>query len=148
MSKPLEKISRSSIKTVTMAIIQRQGRKCKLCGKLLDITSTGRSSDYVLDHCHTTGEVRAVLHRSCNAAEGKVAHASGAWGAKSMKQEDIVKFLRQLVAYYDWVETSSTGMMYPSHKTVEERKEAQRIKNNKAAAQRRAKAKVAVSASK
>lgn len=116
-----------------------QGGLCPLCLKPLNLGSGGRDSDYVVDHNHVTGEIRGVLHRSCNAALGKVDNAIGRWGAKSMDYTEIIPWLRNMLAFY---EQPGTGLMYPGHKTPEEVAEARRVKRNKAAAARRAAAKV------
>ena len=84
-----------------------------------------------------------MLHRSCNAAEGKVTNAAGRWGAKSTKYSDIIPFLKQLVDYLETSQTTGTGLMYPDHKTPEQKADKARIKRNTAAAMRRAKMKVA-----
>ena len=103
----------------------------------------GNTSDYVVDHCHETGEIRGVLHRSCNSAEGKVTNAAGRWGAKSTAYSAVIPFLRQLVDYLETSQTNGTGLMYPDHRTPEQKADRARVKRNTAAAMRRAKMKVA-----
>ena len=134
----MRKISRSQLRAFAIQHCRtKQGGNCGICGKPIDFTVMGRTSDYVVDHDHDTGEIRGVLHRSCNAAEGKVANAAGRWGAKSTKYTDILVFLKQLVNY---LEQDGVGVMYPDHKTPEQRKEAARLKRNKQEAERRARA--------
>lgn len=144
MNKPLQRITASTMPSVRLMLWKRQGGKCLLCGKPINVSVQGRGSDYALDHCHESGEVRALLHRSCNSSEGKILHAAGAWGAKSMKYEDVVPYVKRLVQYWEDCQSGkiSTGMIYPSHKTPEQKKEADRIKRNKAAALKRAKDKL------
>ncbi|AHY26799.1 putative DNA endonuclease VII [Acinetobacter phage vB_AbaP_Acibel007] len=148
MSKPLQRIPRSQLLAVTMSILAKQGGKCPICCRMINTKVAGRSSDYVADHDHKTGEIRGVLHRSCNAAEGKVANAAGAWGAKSMAYEDIVPFVEGLVTYWKNAEKYGTGMMYPEHKTDEQKKAAASLKRRKAYAANKAKQKVKDNASK
>lgn len=142
MVKPLQRLTASTMPSVRLMMWKRQGGKCLVCSKPINVTIQGTGSDYALDHCHESGEVRGLLHRSCNSALGKIDHAAGCWGAKSMKYEDIIPYLKAVVAYYEWVEKNPTGMMYPSHKTPEQKKEADRLKRNKAAALKRAKDRV------
>ena len=44
-------------------MLQRQGEKCPIC-------KTGLTEKYVVDHCHQTGRVRALLCSWCNCALG------------------------------------------------------------------------------
>lgn len=138
LMRQLQKIPRSALRATMMAIWARQGRVCPICKKPIDISVMGRSSNYVVDHCHESGEIRGVLHRSCNAAEGKVANAAGQWGAKSTKKEDVIVFLESLITYWKNAAKVGTGMMYPDHKTPEEKKAAALLKQRKAYAKRKA----------
>ena len=103
----------------------------------------GNKSDYVVDHCHETGIIRGVLHRSCNASLGKLDNAVGRWGAKSMKYEDIIPYLRNVLEYYDNCQANPMKVIYPDHKTPEQKADRARVKRNTSAAMRRAKMKVA-----
>lgn len=143
--KPLTKISRSQQYSVTMMLLKKQGGICAICEKPVDVKTKGRSSDYALDHCHTSGEVRGVLHRSCNAAEGKVRHAVSRWGSKGNNEEAILAYLEGLTSYLRKQQRGeiSTGMMYPDHKTAEQKADAAKLKRRKAHASTKAKAAIA-----
>lgn len=47
-------------------MLERQDGKCHLCGK--DVTL--KQKDAHMDHCHTTGKLRAILCRACNTGIG------------------------------------------------------------------------------
>src|SRR5689334_1327539 len=47
------------------AIFVRQGGKCPICLEALDALDVPDCRT-VLDHCHTTGKVRGLLHKGCN----------------------------------------------------------------------------------
>lgn len=144
MTKPLIKLSRSAMRSWTIGHLKtKQDGLCAICKKPIDLQVMGNKSDYVVDHCHETGEIRGVLHRSCNSAEGKVTNAAGRWGAKSTAYSAVIPFLRQLVDYLGTSQTNGTGLMYPDHKTPEQKADRARVKRNTAAAMRRAKMKVA-----
>lgn len=113
-----------------------QGGLCPICGEPIDLTIP---KEGVIDHDHDTGEIRGVLHRSCNAAEGKVANAAGRWGAKSMDYSKIIPWLENLLTY---LKKPGTGYMYYMHQTPEEKRD---VRNSKARAARAAvKAKIAL----
>lgn len=133
----MRKLTRTQLRGWSISHLKNvQGGLCPLCGKPIDYSIPREA---VVDHNHDTGEIRGVLHRSCNAAEGKVSNAAGRWGAKSTSYADIVPFLENLIQY---LKSTGTGLMYPGHKSPEEAAEAKRVKRNKAAAVRRAAAKV------
>jgi len=131
----MRKLNRGQLRTWAIGQIKKQGGICPLCGGLISLTVMGSKSDYVVDHDHNTGEVRGILHRSCNAAEGKVAHAAGSWGAKSLDPEKVRVWLEQLLVYW---KQPGLGVMYPGHLNEEERAEKARMKRRIADARRRA----------
>lgn len=143
MSKPLLKISRTQLYSITMQLLKRQGGLCLVCQSTINVKTQGRASDYVVDHNHETGEVRGVLHRSCNSSLGKIDNAAGRWGAKSMKYEDIVAYLHKVLAYYDHVEANPVGIQYPNHKSPEQKAEAAKHKRRKQYAAKKAVASIA-----
>lgn len=137
------KLSRSSLKSWAIGhLVTKQNRNCAVCGKPIDMTLTGVKADMVVDHCHETGLVRGVLHKSCNSAEGKVVNAAGRWGAKSTQYADVIPFLENLLGYLKESYENPTGVIYPDYKTPEQLAEVRRVKRNKAAALQRAKRKV------
>lgn len=143
--KPLTKIPRSQQYSITMMLLKKQGGLCSICAKIINLKTQGRSSDYALDHCHNTGEVRGVLHRSCNAAEGKVRHAVSRWGSKGNDEEAILTYLEGLTTYLRKHQngTAGTGMMYPDHKTDEQKADAAKLKRRKKYADDKARAAIA-----
>ncbi|BAN92338.1 endonuclease VII [Ralstonia phage RSB3] len=114
-----------------------QGGNCAICGNPVDLTI---DREGVVDHNHDTGEIRGVLHRSCNSAEGKIANAAGSWGAKDMSYPAIIEYLRKLLAYYD---RPGCGLIYPTHVDAATAKRKAMDKRNLAAKQRRAQQKAA-----
>lgn len=140
MARSLLKISRSQQYSITMQLLKKQDGNCLLCNKRINVQTTGRASDYTLDHSHSTGEVRGVLHRSCNSAEGRVRHSVSRWGAKGNDEEAIIEYLEGLVKYLRECHegTRTTGIMYPNHRSPEEKAEAAKLKRKKQYAAKKA----------
>ncbi len=59
------KMKYTDVKPLREQLLLEQDNKCRLCNQLIH-------DDAVLDHCHSTGLVRGVLHRGCNMFLGKI----------------------------------------------------------------------------
>lgn len=128
MSSSMRKLARSQMPSFRVRKLKEQGGLCPLCGKPIDLKIKGEG---VIDHDHDSGEIRGILHRSCNAAEGKVANAAGRWGAGGMAYGLIIPWLENMLAY---LKQPGCGMIYPTHLTDDEK----RLKRNANARKARA----------
>lgn len=122
----MRKLKTAEVKTVRDGMAAKQGYKCVLCSASL------KQKDPVLDHCHDTGAVRAVLCRNCNGMEGKIRTAA----IRAATREGMVEWLNNLAAYWDHYSKTPGKLMYPTHKTEAEKREA---RNKKARVRRAAK---------
>lgn len=134
------KISRSQQRAFSMKLLKEQQGLCPLCSKPISLQVMGNKSDYALDHCHVSGLVRGVLHRSCNAALGKMEKAIGQWGAKSMDMDAILEYLDKAILYYN---QEPQAVIYPDHKTDEQKAAATKLKAATARAMKAARLKIA-----
>lgn len=133
----LVKLPRTAMRSHAARLCKEQGGVCPLCRKPIDLSIKGEG---VIDHDHDTGRIRGLLHRSCNAAEGKISNAAARWGAKSSSYADIVPYLEALVSY---LKKEPTQFIYPMHKTPDEKRDAVLKKRREAAAALRAKRELA-----
>lgn len=124
----MRKLARSTMPSWKVRQVKAQGGLCPLCDLPIDLKIKGEGA---IDHDHDTGEIRGVLHRSCNAAEGKVANAAGRWGAKSMDYAVLIPWLERMVAY---LKGPRCGLIYHTHLTEDEK----RLKRNASARKARA----------
>lgn len=105
------------------AKLREQGMVCLLCQATIGI------KDAVLDHDHTTGHCRGVLHRGCNSMLGKIENNRC---IAQLSDKDLLNtFLSNVGEYLE----RSTGVLHNTHKTDEEK----RIRRNKKARINRAK---------
>lgn len=136
----MRKISRSQLRSWTIGHLKsKQDGKCILCNKTINVSVAGAKSDYVADHDHITGEIRGVLCRGCNGAEGKVFTAVATWGKQGFNTLQVAAFLAKLSNY---LTSTGTGIIYPDHKSDEQKAMILVQKANRAAALRKARAKL------
>lgn len=107
-----EKLKTKNLKDTRLALLKSQDFKCAICGLACS------EDQAVLDHNHQHGYIRAVLHRGCNAVEGKIINAIKRYGIKDAKS-----YIAGLLAYHELHSTDQTSLIHPLHKTPEEKKE-------------------------
>jgi len=126
----MRKLTRSQLNAYKQALVVQQGWTCPVSLKRFEPDNL---KDAVVDHDHVTGEIRGVLHRSANAVEGKVFSAVGRWGGVGMRYDEAVPYLKRLIAY---LEAPGKGVIYPLHKTDEEKRVTRNAKAKEARAKR------------
>lgn len=106
----MPKLKQAELKEYRRYLLRLQNNQCPLClSELLE-------EDAVLDHCHTTGHIRFVLHRGCNRAEGTAKAAV----KRSRASQDPKGFMARVLKYWD---ADFSGMpIHPSYKTEDDRR--------------------------
>jgi hypothetical protein len=129
------KIKGKDVKVVRTSLLEKQGFKCTLCGQLCS------EEQAVLDHDHKGGHIRSVLHRACNAAEGKIMNSMRRFGI-----QNPIQFLQNMIEYQRTHETNQTNLIHPTFLTPEEKKEklAKRRKKTQLAKKQDAKARKSI----
>lgn len=122
------RIKTTEIAATREAMLSKQGFKCALCS--WHVTQ----EQAVLDHCHDTGAIRAVLHRSCNALLGKVENNAKRYGVK-----DLAAWAHGVPKYLQHHYVNRTGLLHPTYKTEDEK----RLRRNLLARKKRATRKAA-----
>lgn len=125
MADPI-KLKTTQVKKTRLELLEAQGYKCGICSLPCS------EEQACLDHRHNANEdgeagyVRGVLHRTCNAVEGKVVNAMRRYGIT-----DPYAFMSGLVLYHQKHATNQTGLIHPAHFTAEEKIERRKIKAKK-----------------
>lgn len=126
------RITQKMVPIVRAKMLKNQGGMCPLCR--VDLMQKD-SPDAVLDHCHATGLLRAVLCRNCNGnAEGRIM----GYALRCSRGEDPVEFVQRLVDYWRSHNPPTSNLLHYLHKTEAEKRETK----NKKARVTRARAKV------
>ena len=123
----MRKLKQSQVKPVRNKMLANQGARCGICK--IPLTE----DQAVLDHNHTTGFLREVLCRNCNGIEGKIYNLAN----RAKRKHTVEWYLHRVMEYWDKHSVAQTDLVYPTHKTEEDK----RILRNKKARERRAAAK-------
>ena len=122
------KMKQSDIPEIRKMLIAKQNGVCPICGK--DLTRVSPVNQ-VVDHCHETGFVRAVVHRGCNKVEGSVLNTVRRWG-KAGTMDEIISTMIRLVSFWELHATPQTDIIYYNHKTAAEKRAAYNAKRRRA----------------
>ena len=126
----MRRITAKELPEIKKELLRKQGNKCPICGQSLLMVP---SKDQVVDHCHDRGYIRAVLHRGCNGAEGKVRGVMSSWARSGHSELVLIAALRKMADFWETNMTPQTEYIHPKHLTGPQRmalanKEAGRIK--------------------
>lgn len=119
----MTRIKTTEVATVRGRLLAEQAGRCALC----QLACSPQSA--VLDHNHSTGAVRASLHRGCNALLGKVENNAARYGVPS-----VAAFGAGLGSYLQRHTINQTGLLHPTYKTEDEKRVARNAKARKARA--------------
>lgn len=108
------RITEGQIAAIRAKMAKEQGGLCALCHKPF----TAKDGP-ALDHDHTTGLVRAVLHRSCNGIEGRVLKLAQRAHAGLSARDYLVR----LGQYYVIHDNPQTNLIHPEHLTDDQKRE-------------------------
>ena len=90
--------------------LKEQGGLCAVCFEPIG------PGEAVLDHCHTTGKIRAVLHRGCNCY---ISHIEN-----NQKRNLITaNRLHNILANFERYVQTFKPIVHPTHRTPEEKLE-------------------------
>jgi len=123
----MEKCKLSDLPKIRQELIVKQNGLCPICGKDLTRVAT---KNLVVDHDHSTGVIRAVLHRGCNGLEGKVLRFLTTWGKAKTKLE-VIGTLKRLINFWELHSTPQTDFIYYNHKTAAEKRAAYNVKKRR-----------------
>jgi hypothetical protein len=126
----MRKLTRTELATIRYDWWERQGKRCDLCGLSLKL------DEAVMDHDHSTGVCRGVLHRGCNALLGKIENNHKRYGVPQ-----VGTFLHGAASYLTrHAFPVGVPLIYPTHKTDEDKRLARNARARKArAAKKKAK---------
>ena len=105
--------------------LAQQGGVCALCGEAI------QDGEAVADHDHTTGQMRGVLHRGCNAMLGHIENNRPRHRLTSIAR--LSKFLAAVVEYLYRKRPEATPL-YPTHRTADQKRELRNLRARRARA--------------
>lgn len=120
----MRRIKASELVGIKLDMLKAQKGRCPLCGYRMR-----RLDDACLDHDHSTGALRSVVCRNCNAMEGKIFNCI----KRARRDNTPMEWLENLRNYWILHAENQHGLLHHTHKTEEEK----RIRRNKRATARR-----------
>ena len=108
------KIKASEVRGLREAQLKKQRGICPLCKVKIELDQAA------YDHCHQTGHLRMVLHRTCNSVEGKIHN----WMRWIGGRTDKVSFLKNLIKYYQ--KDFSENPIHHTHGRIKRRRRRKR----------------------
>ena len=124
----MNKCKQADLPQIKKELITKQNGLCPICGK--DLTRCS-SSNVVVDHDHSTGVIRAALHRGCNGLDGKILKLLTTWG-KAKNKHDSIQTIKRLIQFWELHSTPQTDIIYFNHKTAAEKRAAYNAKRRRA----------------
>jgi len=133
------KLTRTQVGPAREILLKQQGYKCALCEcdfREQTIKGRKRVQKYkpALDHCHSTGYVRAVLCVNCNGREGEIWNRA----QRCKRAGTSVTWLQRLVDYWTLHATPQTVYIHPDHKSDDDKRLAKNAAERKKRAQAKA----------
>ena len=104
---PYKRLRQASLAEFRKEVLAEQKGLCALCRLPCE------TSEAVVDHCHSSGFIRGVLHRSCNALLGKIEN-----NYKRVGIPDLAKFLAGVQLYRQECRYS---IYHPTYRTKKEK---------------------------
>jgi hypothetical protein len=104
----ITKLRASEIQAVRLELLAKQNNFCAICSEPLD------PAEAVLDHCHTTGYIRAVLHRGCNMYIGALEN-------NQRRNRITPSRLTNILAGFESYVVNYKPILHPTHLSPEER---------------------------
>lgn len=126
MSGKPPKLKYAQVPKFREALRQEQGGTCAICSLPVSPDQS------VLDHCHSQGHIRGVLHRGCNSLLGKLENNYKRYGIP-----DLRMFLAGVSSYLTKTARipQDQRVLHPTFKTDDEKRQ---IRNQKARERRAA----------
>ena len=125
----VRKLKTTEVKKVREELLRSQGGVCAITHYPLD------PSDAVLDHCHTTGHIRGVIHRGANSLLGKLENNHKRYGVSLPQVIAMGEGLRE------YLSKDYSGQPYHyTHRTEDEKREARNSRARKLRAAKKAEA--------
>lgn len=116
----LRRLKTTEVASTRSELLSKQGGRCAVC--MLPCSE----AQAVLDHDHSSGAIRASLHRGCNALLGKIENNYKRYGVPS-----VHAFTNGVASYMTRHSINNTGLLHPTYKDDEEKRLAANAKARK-----------------